>query len=266
MSNTQLQYLGFSTTPLLWNGILENLSQFEYQNSMLLSFKKTLPEKLMLGKRAEEFVFFDFENNQDISNVYKNIQINQDKLTIGELDAIFNYKKQTLHLEVVYKFYLYDDRLANNEIDCLIGPNRKDSLREKLDKLKDKQLPLLHHPVTKKYLSKKDITTLAIKQKVYFKAQVFLPANQQSFKFSKLNNKCIYGFYYTLKQIELLKEAKFYIPQKIDWMVNPYQQVNWLSFNEFITLIKEQLEQKRAPMCWVKKQNGELHKFFVVWW
>ena len=180
MTNNQLQYQGFTNTPFLWEDELENLSQFSLKNSPQFSFTKELPKKLMLGKRAEEFVFFDLENNLKVSSIIKNIQINKDKLTIGEIDVLFNYENQPIHLEIVYKFYLYDSDLGNTEVDCLIGPNRKDSLREKIDKLNQKQLPLLHNPITKKHLLKKGIDISSFVQKTYFKAQVFLPLQQQN--------------------------------------------------------------------------------------
>ena len=44
-----------------------------------------------------------------------------------------------IHLEIVYKFYLYDNTIGTSEIDHWIGPNRNDSLREKLEKLKSKR-------------------------------------------------------------------------------------------------------------------------------
>jgi len=52
-----------------------------------------------------------------------------------------------IHLEIIYKFYLYDPSIGLTQLDHWIGPNRRDSLVKKLTKLKQKQLPLLYHPL-----------------------------------------------------------------------------------------------------------------------
>ena len=45
--------------------------------------------------------------------------------------CIVEYLSKILHLELVYKFYLYDKNLGEKEIERWIGPNRSDSLLEK---------------------------------------------------------------------------------------------------------------------------------------
>jgi len=62
---------------------------------------------------------------------------------VGELDCLILRDKKPIHLEVIYKFYLYDASVGDTEIAHFIGPNRKDSLIEKLTKLQEKQLPIL---------------------------------------------------------------------------------------------------------------------------
>ena len=55
---------------------------------------------------------------------------------------------QLIHLEVSYKFYLYDENLGKLESEKWIGPNKRDSLVQKTAKLKSKQLPILFHKET----------------------------------------------------------------------------------------------------------------------
>ena len=44
--------------------------------------------------------------------------------------------KQVIHMELAYKFYLFDPNISSESINNWIGPNRNDSLNEKLEKLK----------------------------------------------------------------------------------------------------------------------------------
>ena len=67
----------------------------------------------------------------------KNYQIQNKKTTVGELDFILQKNHSPIHLEVIYKFYLYDDTFGNSEIEHWIGPNRNDNLVKKLTKLKE---------------------------------------------------------------------------------------------------------------------------------
>jgi hypothetical protein len=65
--------------------------------------------------------------------LYENIQVIEDKKTIGEIDFIIEDKntKQVIHMELAYKFYLFDPSISSEPINNWIGPNRDDSLQEK---------------------------------------------------------------------------------------------------------------------------------------
>ena len=43
-------------------------------------------------------------------------------------------------------------------------------------------------------------------------------------------------------------------------------QTRWLAYNFFLTKVEDLIEQETAPLCWIKYPNGELQKFFIVWW
>ena len=101
---------------------------------------------------------------------------------------------------------------------------------------------------------------------MYFKAQLFVPLSKQEIKLEKINTECIVGFYCNTKELEQFKDCKFYIPDKKDWLLIPHQNLDWLNFNQFKVISKEYLEREFSPLCWIKKQNGEIEKFFLVWW
>lgn len=266
-TNIQQQYQGFLNTEfLLGEKTVNGLTPFNIQHITNRVFMINMPHHLMLGKRVERFVSHILQHHEDITILQENIQINHHKITIGELDCLLLYHNSPIHLEIVYKFYLYDDSVGYTELDHLIGPNRKDSLIEKLEKLQHKQLPLLHRPEVTSVLNKLGYLATDFVQRVYFKAQIFLPIHQQHIVFNDFNNDCITGFYARLSELERYRNSKFFIPEKIDWLVRPHRQVSWINFDRFTSIIKKHLTIPKAPLCWLQTPNGELLQFFVVWW
>ena len=262
----QKRYEGFLKTTFLWKSdAVFNLSQFEITPSPG-KIDIALGDNLRLGKYVERLVSFELEQQNDISVLAENIQIQDDKITLGELDCLLLKDNKPIHLEIIYKFYLYDASVGNHEIDHFIGPNRKDSLIEKLTKLKNKQLPLLYSDTCKPYLDALNLNSKAITQQVYFKAQLFLPFSNPNIELKTLNTDCITGFYINQTELHLFKECKFYMPNKKDWLLLPHSHVEWTKFNEFKTVTKDFFEQKFSVLCWVKFKNGELKKLFLVWW
>ncbi|TGV02834.1 DUF1853 family protein [Flavivirga rizhaonensis] len=262
----QKRYEGFLNTPFLWKGdILSNLNSFKI-TSKSNKIDINIDEKLCLGKYVERFVSFELEQHKNISILAENIQIQDNKITLGELDCLLLKNNKPIHLEVVYKFYVYDTSIGKTEIEHFIGPNRKDSLKEKITKLKDKQLPLLHSNTCRNYLKALNLKSEDIAQQVYFKAQLFVPISNQDIQLKTLNNDCISGFYINKNKLDQFNDCKFYIPKKKDWLIIPHTNVKWLNFNEFEVVAKDYFEQQFSPLCWVKLKNGALKKIFLVWW
>ncbi len=262
----QKRYIGFLETPFLWKGnAVSNLHQFEI-SSKPKSIDVEIDETLRLGKYIERLVSFELNQQENIRVLAENIQIQQNKITLGELDCLLLKNTKPIHLEIIYKFYLYDPTVGYTEIDHFIGPNRKDSLVEKLHKLKHKQLPLLYSDACKAYLKMYHLTSKNMNQHVYFKAQLFMPFSSQNTKLKILNNDCVFGFYMNHEQLDVLKDCKFYIPDKQDWLIIPHPHVDWLSADLFKDLTKDYAKRRFSSLCWVKYKSGEIKKMFLVWW
>ena len=145
------RFEAFLNTPPLWTGTAFGLKQFELPKIDLSSFvPQYIPENLRLGHQVE----YIFEQLLTHSGAYEvllhNLQIQRDKITIGELDFILkpqikknNYTtpSKLIHLELTYKFYLIDPSIPET-INQLVGPNRGDAFHSKLQKTKSKQLPI----------------------------------------------------------------------------------------------------------------------------
>jgi len=221
---------------------------------------------LRLGHLVERFVSNELKSNPSIDILAENVQVKQHKITIGEIDCLLLHNHAPIHLEIIYKFYLYDESVGNSELEHWIGPNRKDSLIEKITKLKNKQLPLLYKPETAALLANLKLDINTIQQQVYFKAQLFVPLQLRGFPLRLVNNNCIQGYYLRYSDLDRLNNHQFYIPSKLDWLTQVYPDVAWLDYNEGLKIITTSINQERSPLCWIKDENDMLQKIFVVWW
>ncbi len=262
----QAQFSGFFNTPHLFFSEIKTMQPFVLQLDKSFLFNKEVRSNIRLGQRVEQFVFEELKQFEDITILAENIQIQENvKHTIGELDCLFLNKTQPVHLEIQFKYYLFDDSLGDTEIECLIGPMRRDSLIQKLNKLKNKQLPLLYNKSTKPLLERLQLQAETIQQQIYFKAQIFVPYGS-NLSFKTLNNDCIYGFYFNYKELPKFKDCKFYNPQKVDWLLDLDTYVDWLTFEQIKPQLAIYQSENYSPLLWLKFPNGEMTKCFVVAW
>ncbi|MBZ9650455.1 DUF1853 family protein [Psychroflexus montanilacus] len=269
------QYQGFLTTRLMIDQLpgskitafeFEALSEtrviedFPYDEARVFNF---------LGKRAEIF----FKYYLQLSNPYKQIayslQVIDEKTTLGEFDFICEDKvlEETLHVELVNKIYLYDDNLHENPDYCWIGPNRRDRFIDKLEKLKTQQFPLLYHPLAESSLKELNIDPWKVKQKLCFKAILFLPEYCNT-RFFTTNLEAVAGYFYTLEEFlnKKWKNNTFFIPKKINWFTDESQHTKWNSYSKTLFQLQEFMEQKQSVMLFRRNKKGETRKCFVVWW
>ena len=262
----QNRYIGFLQTPCLWkNNVVYALEQFKI-TSKSTKIDIEINEKLRLGKYIERLVSFQLEQDKSISILCENVQIQKEKITLGELDCILKKEEKHIHLEVIYKFYLYDESVGFSELEHWIGPNRKDSFIEKITKLKNKQLPLLYKPETQVLLDELNLKVSDIKQHVYFKAQLFVPYQLLKKPLRLVNNSCIVGYFLNYGNLDTLQEYQLYVPEKLDWLIQPHADVNWLNYEEGQQEIMTFINQEKSPLCWIKSPKGTLQKLFIVWW
>lgn len=271
MNNLKNQFQGFLNTAFLFDNY-KGLKQFELEKNKIenIDFNNLdIPEKLPLGKRIERFfeVYIEYSNNYNL--VKNNIQVINNKETLGEIDFILYDKRDEkyVHVEHVYKYYLYDESFEN-EVDRFIGPNRDDSFAKKIAKLKNKQLPLLYKNETQEYLESIDINL--VEQKVCFKGNIYVPRHLLKSKIPIVNNSCIKGFYLSyeefLKELEF-KSYKYLLPARFDWVCDCSLNKTWKSFDEVIDEIDLILNHKKSTLVWMKnRKDNTTQSFFITWW
>ncbi len=225
-----------------------------------------LPTNLRLGHLAEKIVAESIKQSTNYSLLYENIQLTENKKTIGELDFLIqeNSSKKIVHVELAYKFYLLDLSLDSDILNCWIGPNRNDSLNEKLIKTKIKQFPLLYTKTAEAQLE--PLLTNKIEQKLCLLASFYLPLDL------KINLPPIYqpfvkGHYIKWESfIEVNHiEKEYFIPNKKLWGIAPSDNVLWNKFDIIKPKLIDTIKEKRAVLCWEKAEDT-FRAFFIVWW
>ena len=270
----QNQFKGFYQTPSLFKNEFYGLNVFELEDINIDDFDINniqILQQLPLGKRVEHFFDAIIKNSSRYESILKNKQIIDNKHTFGELDFIVfdKDKNKYIHIEMQYKFYVYDDSFEN-EIDKYVGPNRSDTLVLKLQKLKNKQFPLLFKEVTKPYLQNIDINN--IEQKILFKGNIFLPRHLRNQKLTLINNDCINGYYLSFKEFiqdETFKQMSLFVPHRFDWLSDPCSNKTWKNYEEAKEEITFFANMQASPLIWSKQIINNkviIERFFVTWW
>lgn len=262
----------FRTQPVSHQSLLPNIGCFGFRANDVKPISDqalNLPEKLMQGKRAERYFSEWLKQSDAYELVAENVQIIEDKQTLGEFDFIVKRISdgQLIHIELVYKYYLFDPSAEGTEFEHWIGPNRGDQLDFKLDKLRDHQFPLLYTDAARKRLNELGLNVDEIEQHVLFLANLFVP-QQNTVPFHRVNKDATEGNWMRLSEWESLpnEQAQFAIPEKKDWFSRKLEANQWFSKEEAVAKIKAFHERKRSPLVYSKDNKGAQTRDFVVWW
>ena len=239
-----------------------NLSEL----NLLSDLDFQLPTNVRLGHLAEVVVSELIKSSTNYEVVYENIQLIEGKKTIGEIDFIIKDKntEQLIHMELAYKFYLYDPEISSKEINNWIGPNRNDSLKNKLDKVKNKQFPLLYHKNFKSRFDKIEIGEVS--QALCLLVSLFIPYKYK-ISLDPIYEKAVQGYYLNMDTLTSFNhvDKKYYLPLKKEWGMNPSENEIWTAFNNIEENVNMRLKEKQSLLCWQKHGDSYL-SFFIVWW
>ncbi|GEQ86845.1 hypothetical protein ULMS_23530 [Patiriisocius marinistellae] len=222
---------------------------------------------IILGKQAEFLFELLLKNSKTIELLAANIQINAKKQTIGELDYLIKNKlsNQIIHIELACKFYLFDESSSTTFEEKWIGPNRKDTLFDKVVKFKKKQFPLLFNPFATPSLEAAKINTEKIFQQYYLTSSFYVPKRFDVQKLPTAYQQCIVGTWVYFEDLIFEDDCKYAMPSKREWLLPSSKIVEWFNPYEIKAKISEEIKNKRAPQVY-KKQGAQISKFFVVWW
>lgn len=266
----QDQFIGFLNTPPLWENTEFGIQQFEIPALELESFQpQSIPQNIRLGHQME-YVFKQLmEHSETYEVILHNLPVKQGNRTIGEIDFILNERatQKLIHVELTCKFYIINPEITE-PMHRLMGPNKRDMFFTKMEKIKNEQFALLHAVEGIKTLGDHSIDPSQIEHQCCYKAQLYEPYGHTITNISPLNKACIVGYWLRFKDFNTteFKVHDFYIPNKSQWVIEPHNQVEWISHFEVLTEIDLRMLKENAPMIWMKKSETEFEKFFVLWW
>jgi uncharacterized protein len=133
-----LQFLGFLSAASPLDVRIDDVDNFIIESDKISShYDEAINDSLMLGKRAERFLSHFLKHHPKYQILAENIQIIDQKETIGELDFLIQHQeKGLLHLELACKFYLFNPSASRKE-EVWCGPNNRDFLSLKKQKLQE---------------------------------------------------------------------------------------------------------------------------------
>ena len=241
--------------------------KFEFLDEEILENEFRFPKNSVLGMQAEACFEAYINQSQHFKLLFANLQIHGEKETLGELDYIVRnlQSNKVVHIELACKFYLYDAAAGALEEERWIGPNRKDKLYDKLEKVKLKQFPLLRKTETAKKLEELEIE-IPTSQQLCLKAFLFLPKKMKSTSFPSNFAQCVVGYW--IKHFDFIAEetgALYAIPSKKEWLLPMETIETWHFLSEIKKEIETQIQNKKSPLIY-KKTPHSMERFFVVWW
>lgn len=264
------RFIGFLNTAPLWMNQQFGIRQFKFPeihpNGVAA---QPIPGRIRLGHQMEH-VFLQLIGQSDSYQVLVyNLQVKKGNRTIGEIDFILkeNETSKIVHVELTYKFYIIDTDISE-PIHQLIGPNRRDMFFTKIEKIKNRQFPLLHTSEGTDALEQEGIDHEKIEHQCCFKGQLFFPYKNFDVHIRPLNKACVQGFWLKFDDFNAqeFQGHSYYIPYKSEWVVPPHYHVLWKSHFEILMDLHLRMIKENAPMIWLRKSDTEFQKFFVVWW
>ncbi|VUD48800.1 hypothetical protein TDB9533_01306 [Thalassocella blandensis] len=176
-----------------------------------------------------------------------NVQIpNKHGKTQGEIDLLLQHSNGTLvHVEAAVKYYL---GFANDASwQNWIGPNARDRLDIKMDRLLHHQLPLLRNPASTPFVTRwqNQYQQPHITSQLLLKGMLFQQPGQDSLP-EQVQGQIHLGQWCHFSQLNELKRdiVACWPCQKLQWLSGPtIEEANALSLQELI----QQLMQAQAP-------------------
>jgi hypothetical protein len=126
-----------------------------------------------LGRYFESLMGFWLENSDAITLIDRNVQAQDEKVTVGEFDVLCKLPENPIptHLELAVKFYMLHGE--GDDAAHWYGPRVRDRFDLKLNKLLQKQAKLSESHAGKQVLSERGIDSVAVK--ILSRGRLFFP-------------------------------------------------------------------------------------------
>ena len=74
------------------------------------------------------------------------------------------------------------------------------------------------------------------------------------------------GTYIKKEVLPSLSNCQFYMPSKLDWLVEPHHAVEWQTHNDIESQLTAFLNNNQSPLLWIQHPNQSLERCFIIWW
>lgn len=223
-----------------------------------------------IGKVAERSFLHALEHRVDLEVLGHSIQVQGEQRTLGELDFLIRDKQRGLvHIEYVYKYYLYIPWMGADALGHWIGPNFKDRLHYKLAHLREHQFPLLNTETCRGLLQESYGIgpSEPIDQWMSFYAELYLPYSDTELQWHQgLNKGCVRGHWIFLEQfrkLSLTQDVEYFVCSKQDWLSHQSPAQAWLDHAEAIHSVEDSLRRGHSPMLW-RRGGDEIQRLFII--
>ena len=183
------------------------------------------------------------------------------------------------HLELAVKFYLNDQTSHRSNNPCnFIGPNRKDRLDKKIERLVSHQSPLSDSPEGKQTLAELGIYT--VQKKIAVKGWLFYyeslpPSAENSLSLSKHHQKGRWNHLAAFRETALQHEC-WMVLEKRNWLSpatilegDEHRTHSILTGHQLFVLIGEIFKTDQRPLmvCSMSQTNSavrEIERYFIT--
>ena len=226
----------------------------------------------MLGTYFEALWEFFLEQHPDFELKYKNLQVFEERLTVGEFDFIFWDRRQNRyqHLEVAVKYYLgvINESQCKQEVNnCSlmsqwIGPGTRDRLDLKYQKLIQKQSQLGYTDAGRQLLANKGIDE--IESQINLLGYLFYPLDLSIGAPENADPNHLDGFWIRLSRLDELAKISglWAIVDKPHWLA-PVQESKekLLSYKKLENFVHSHFDKFQRPLLIAKfTQNEHLNQ------
>ena len=219
-------------------------------------------DTLPLGKYAERLIEFYLKSNSNYELLAHNLQINEEQLTVGEVDYLFQelYSKANIHLEFAIKYYL---KVNFQGQERFLGPSAKDWFQRKLTKLSEHQS---QYTLQYAHLLPIRLQKLNFQPKIMVKGALFYPYVE----WGRANNKnyLIEGWWIGIEQLSYLApgENRYELKEgKRQWVFPFYTTEERLDYNELKLKLNQLLVHRNEVLVVRYTVENQLIDFgFVV--
>ncbi len=212
----------------------------------------------LIGKRFESLIEFALEQNDEISLIASNLQVSENKKTLGEFDFIYFDKttREYVHLEVAGKFYLWNGK--NAAFRNFVSPNSSDNLEKKLRQIFSKQIRLAQTEAGKRALENLGIGK--VRARVCLKGYVFYPLGvSPSDVFPENHSR---GVWTTKENLSETEGEFFKILERRNWISPAYAVSDYIGRDELIAEVERYFRVSDYPLLVAELERDDDSKFF----